>query len=173
MAIYNGWPADNLRAHQMCKEWKQNREALSPDRPDKSFEDESNQEFPVAFKEAVSAFIRTEKRLPNKDEFISIRKEHNLLLKDFEWSIDPDLINDYIQGKHDELYTQQWDNQWMTEVIEIPNCWELVNATSTITSDVPTIIDWGTVTEVSSPVCESALYSTKGVNKYTLDHPGI
>ena len=133
--------------------------------------DDKDNIFSTDFKEAVILFIHEHKRLPKKDEFTTIRSGY----------VDPqpnsvDFTVDFNEEWKQEYGIEHWvmDNG---DVIDNGNGYVAPLTTTTaveVYGDASnfTDVDFSTYITMEAAV-ESALGSAKGINKYTLDHPGI
>ncbi len=160
------------KANQALRQVELNMFQQIREHPRDNLDNEDNI-FPTSFKDDVLLFIHEHKRLPNKTEMGYI--------KDVHLSEPAEIEN--LWGNFEtlgELSPVEWKQQYEQEFVMdngavIDNGDGYVTGALTIGNEGTTEfkdIDFKTyiTTDAAS---ESALGSMKGINKYTLDHPGI
>ncbi len=149
----------------------QNKEVSFRDFGTRDDEGDSDAKISNTFKDAVSFFIIENKRLPNKVEMKEINEKHLPKLEiETLWDFTEEGLKKVL-GKLSPLeWKQEYEQEWVMDNGDVVDSGAIAidNAGTTEFKNV----DFTTyiTTDAAS---ESALGSTKGINKYTLDHPGI
>lgn len=129
--------------------------------------------FPTSLKDDVLMFIHEYKRLPDKTETKWIMDVHLPKPAEIEnlWGV---LDFEKTLGKLSPVeWKQEYEQEFVMDNGDVTYCGGTSAAVGTITVD-NAAIETNFETYVTSDAASgSALGSMKGINKYTLDHPGL